>query len=88
MDAITLSVSRMFKDGLIEGDTAWRAIVIATAANLLFKAILAGVLGGRRLFARIAPLFALSIIAAILLLWLWPDIALWSVTSEQLTRRR
>lgn len=72
MDAITLSTSRMSAEGALAPATAWRAIVVAAIANLLFKGGIAGVLGGRRLFARVALLFGVNILVGVLLLVLWP----------------
>jgi uncharacterized membrane protein (DUF4010 family) len=72
MDAITLSTSRMAVQGSVSTSTAWRVIVIATIANLLFKGGIVAVLGGRRLLARVAMPFGISIAAGILLLLFWP----------------
>jgi uncharacterized membrane protein (DUF4010 family) len=53
MDAITLSTSRLVVSGKLDADAAWRAIVLASMSNLVFKAVLAWVLGGRALFLRL-----------------------------------
>ncbi len=73
MDAITLSTSRMAAQGAVETSTAWRAIVIAILANLVFKGGLVAVLGGRKLLARIAALFGINIVVGVLILFFWPD---------------
>lgn len=75
MDAITLSVSRMISRDGVSVDTAWRAIVIAIMANMVFKTIVAGSLGGRKLLARVAPLFAINIAVGVGLLLFWPTVA-------------
>ena len=59
MDAITLSTSRMAARGVVETSAAWRAIVIASMANLVFKAGIVAVVGGRALFVRLLPIFAI-----------------------------
>ena len=45
VDAMTLSVGQLFSRGNLEADTAWRAIFLASLANLLFKVGAACVLG-------------------------------------------
>lgn len=72
VDAITLSTSRMSAEGTIATGTAWRAIVVATIANLVFKGGIVAVLGGPTLRARIVWLFAINIVVGVLLLLLWP----------------
>jgi uncharacterized membrane protein (DUF4010 family) len=72
MDAITLSTSKMAADGAIVTSTAWRAIVIATIANLVFKGGIVASVGGPKLLARIAPLFGINILVGLLLLAFWP----------------
>lgn len=57
MDAITLSTSRMAARGAIESSAAWRAIVIASMANLVFKAGIVAAVGGRAIFVRLLPVF-------------------------------
>jgi uncharacterized membrane protein (DUF4010 family) len=72
MDAITLSSSRLAASGGISAGTAWRAIVVAAIANLVFKAGLVAALGGSMLFKRVAILFAIEIVAGGVLLLVWP----------------
>jgi uncharacterized membrane protein (DUF4010 family) len=59
MDAITLSTSRMVSAGRLTADTGWKVIVSAVMANLVFKAVLVGMLGHRDLFVRVAILFGI-----------------------------
>jgi len=71
VDALTLSVAELHNQGRVSDSIAWRAIMIATLSNLLFKAGVAGVLGGRRLFGVVATAFGSAIAAGILLVLFW-----------------
>ncbi|MEO6002667.1 MAG: MgtC/SapB family protein [Opitutus sp.] len=68
MDAITLSVTRLVGTGEVETATAWRFIVVAAMANLVFKGGTVAVLGDRRLFHYVATGFGASFLAG--LAWL------------------
>lgn len=72
LDAITLSTSRLVATGGdIEASTGWRIIVIAVVANLLFKAGLAGSIGGWRLLRFILiPFGALTLLGLGLVIFL------------------
>jgi uncharacterized membrane protein (DUF4010 family) len=72
MDAITLSTSRLVRGGGLDPDSGWRAILLASLSNLVFKAGIVAVLGSRRLFGRVALLFGAALVAGGLILWLWP----------------
>jgi uncharacterized membrane protein (DUF4010 family) len=72
MDAITLSTAQMVHHGRLDVNTAWRAIVIASIANLVFKAAIVAVLGGGHLFRTIALLFGLNVAVAVAMLLFWP----------------
>lgn len=73
MDAITLSTSRLAQDGRLAADTAWRVILVAMLANLVFKGTVVGILGPRPLLRRIALLFGIAGFASTALLFaLWP----------------
>jgi uncharacterized membrane protein (DUF4010 family) len=72
MDAITLSTSRLTASGSLPVALAWRAIVIANLANLVFKAIVVSFLGGTPLARRVAAWFSLQAAASVALLLLWP----------------
>lgn len=73
MDAITLSTTRMVNGGHISASTGWRAVMIASMANLVFKVGLAGAIGGRGLLKRlIAPIGAVLVTGCVVIL-LWPD---------------
>jgi len=72
IDAITLSVANLADAGRVETGTAWRAILLATLSNLVFKGVIAFVLGGPALAWRIAPLFGASLAAGVAILLAWP----------------
>ncbi|MBN1395691.1 MAG: MgtC/SapB family protein [Pirellulales bacterium] len=70
MDAVTLSTARLSAIDPTVAENGWRMIVLAAMANLISKACIAGILGGRRLAGRVALLFAIPMLggAALLLL--------------------
>ena len=72
MDAITLTVSRMAHEESTSAGTAMRSILIAAIANLVFKAGLCWVLGGRRLWWRVAAAFSVQAAAGLGLILFWP----------------
>jgi len=72
VDAITLSSSQLVAARRLDPTTAWRAVMIAVLANLVFKAGMTLVLGSRALFMHIALAFGMSIAGGVLILWLWP----------------
>ncbi|MCK7596910.1 MgtC/SapB family protein [Microbulbifer sp. CAU 1566] len=72
VDAITLSTASLAGSGNLATNTAWRAMVIASLANLAFKAGAAGFLGGLPLLRQVLTLFAIPFFGGIALLWLWP----------------
>lgn len=74
MDAITLSTSRMVRDGSLEAAFGWRLIVVGALANLVFKAGLVGVLGNRRLLWHVAALFSVPLVGGTILLLVWPGV--------------
>jgi uncharacterized membrane protein (DUF4010 family) len=73
VDAITLSLSQLMKKGDLQVDTGWRLILLASLSNLLFKGIMATVLGSSALRNWIGMSFGISILAGLLLIWLWPE---------------
>jgi uncharacterized membrane protein (DUF4010 family) len=73
MDAITLSTAKLVEAESVSAEIGWRSILVASAANLVFKLGLCIWLGGRR-FALPATLALGAIVAAsCIVLWLWPD---------------
>ncbi|PRY12806.1 uncharacterized membrane protein (DUF4010 family) [Pontibacter ummariensis] len=73
VDAITLSTARLMTSGNIDLHNGWRVILIGALSNIAFKIVLAGFLGSRSLFAKIALLLGLVLIGGIAILWLWPE---------------
>lgn len=71
MDAITLSSARLVEGGTLVAGQAWRAIVLASIANLGFKTGIVA-LWGRRLLPRILPWWLATAAAGIALVLLWP----------------
>ena len=73
MDAITLSSSQLVNRGGLDPGTAWRVILLASLSNLVFKAIMAVVIGGRSLVRHLAPAFGAALLAGAGILAFWPD---------------
>lgn len=73
VDAMTLSVAQLFGRDVLDADTAWRAIFLATLANLLFKIGTASVLGGAGLRRYMLTLGTGTLGAGIAVLVLWPS---------------
>ena len=71
VDAITLSTANLIEAGRLDPGSGWRAIVLASLSNLVFKGALGSALGGRALLKYLAPLFLTSIAAGITVLLLW-----------------
>lgn len=72
MDAITLSTAQLADKGGVESTVAWRAILVAAMANFVFKWGTVAFLAPRALTLRVAAAFGLVLLAAGLILWLWP----------------
>lgn len=73
VDAITLSTSRLMNQDSIGLQTGWKVILIAALSNIAFKGALAGFLGNKDLFLRVALLFGISIATGALIIWWWPN---------------
>lgn len=71
VDAITLSSAQLAAAGRIDPATTWRIILLASLANLVFKAGAVLVLGTRKLFWRLALAFGVSIAGGVLMLVGW-----------------
>lgn len=71
VDALTLSLAQLFSREEIAADMAWRAIFLASLANLAFKLAIGAAIGGKTLrrLMLIAAAITLPAGAAILLLW-------------------
>ena len=72
MDAITLSTSRLVSTASLDTSTAWRMIIVAGMANMLFKAGLVLVLGARSFIKPVLLGMAISLLGGLALLALWP----------------
>lgn len=73
VDAITLSLSQLMKTDGLKTTTGWRLILLASLSNLMFKGIMAAVLGTKQLMKWISLSFGISIVAGLLIIWLWPE---------------
>ena len=73
VDAITLSLSQLMKDDGLQTETGWRLILLASLSNLVFKGIMAAVLGTRKLAKWVTITFGISIVTGLLIMWLWPE---------------
>jgi uncharacterized membrane protein (DUF4010 family) len=72
VDAITLSTAKMVAARHLAPYTGWQLILLAVLSNLAFKGGLVAFLGDRSLLRRIAVLFGLTLVAGLLVFWLWP----------------
>lgn len=73
VDALTLSVGQLFDEQALPADIAWRAIFLATWANLLFKMLIASFIGSAALRTWILATCTGALVAGGALLWLWPS---------------
>jgi uncharacterized membrane protein (DUF4010 family) len=72
MDAITLSTSQLVSRQLVDPDTGWRLILVASMSNMLFKFGLVASLGSRAMSKRLATMFTVAIVVGAALIVLWP----------------
>lgn len=73
MDAITLSTSQLVAGGQLDASTGWRAILLASMSNIVFKTAMVAMLGSRLLLGWVGALFAIALAAGGSILWLWPN---------------
>jgi uncharacterized membrane protein (DUF4010 family) len=73
VDAITLSISQLMKNEGLPPTKGWRLILLATLSNLLFKGIMAAVLGSVRLTKYLAFAFGISIVVGLIIIWVWKE---------------
>ena len=70
MDAITLSMAQLSRDGVVSVGEALRAILCAAGSNFLFKILVVGLAGGRAVLVRVLPAFLVALgVAAAWALW-------------------
>lgn len=74
IDALNLSTARLAETDSQIMAQGWRLIVVAAISSMVFKAALAGVLGGRRLMRDLAALYSVPLFGGIGLLWAWPSL--------------
>ena len=72
MDAITLSVAQLVASGEVGSGMAWRFIVVAAMANLVFKGVAVALLADRKTFDFVALGFGASLLAGAALLVIRP----------------
>lgn len=72
MDAITLSTSQLAAGGQMAAGTVWRAVLIASLANMIFKIGMISALGTRALLLRVGAAFGVALLAGGAILWWWP----------------
>jgi uncharacterized membrane protein (DUF4010 family) len=73
VDAITLSLSQMMKSDRLQTDLGWRLILLATISNLVFKGVMAIVIGAKEIAKWITIVFGIAVISGLLIIWLWPE---------------
>lgn len=73
LDAITLSLSNLIKVEKVLAETGWKLILLASLSNIVFKGLMAVIIGTRDLLKWIMIAFGLTLIVGILTLFLWPD---------------
>ena len=72
VDALTLSTSRLVATERLDAGTGWRLILTAAVSNMVFKLLLASVMGSRAFALRFGRLTALGVGAGVALIVLWP----------------
>jgi uncharacterized membrane protein (DUF4010 family) len=72
VDALTLSTSRLFADGKIESDVAWRVIFLASLSNLAFKTAFAALAGSAELRRWILGASVPALLAGSAIVVFWP----------------
>lgn len=72
VDAITLSLAKLVKQGNLETDTGWKYMTVGILSNMTFKGIMAYVIGGKVIAKWILINFGVILVAGILIILLWP----------------
>lgn len=73
VDAITLSLSQLIKEGTLKATVGWKLILLAGLSNMLFKGVMAIVLGAKELMKWIIIAFGITIIFGLLVMFFWPE---------------
>lgn len=71
VDAITLSTARLVETGKLLPKDGWSVIIAAIMSNLFFKGVLAGTLGGKRLFKTIFFSWVTTLAVGLILILAW-----------------
>lgn len=71
MDAITLSLANTMNDGGIAPTEGWKFILVAGLSNLVFKGGMVLALGHKHLRKIIIPAFITTLVAGLLVLFIW-----------------
>lgn len=69
VDAITLSTSQLVQTDRLDAAEGWKLILLATLANLVFKAGAVAALGNRQLFVKVALCYSLVLVSGLALLF-------------------
>ena len=72
MDAITLSTAALVRDGGLAADMGWRMILLASMSNMVFKAFMIALLGGRAIALRAGGILLGACAAGGAVLFFWP----------------
>jgi uncharacterized membrane protein (DUF4010 family) len=72
VDAITLSTARLGAAGGLEAAIVWKTVMLASLANVVFKAAVVLALGSAALFVRVLPVVGAALATGALLFVLWP----------------
>lgn len=73
VDAITLSLSNTMKNGGLDPNLGWKLILLAALSNLVFKGVMAIILGSKQLTKWISISFGISLVIGLIIIWLWPE---------------
>ncbi|OMP31485.1 MgtC/SapB family protein [Mangrovimonas sp. DI 80] len=73
VDAITLSISQLMKIDNISVHLGWKLILLAALSNLVFKGIMAMMLGTKQLAKWVGVVFGIALVVGLFIIWLWPD---------------
>ncbi|WP_053978520.1 MgtC/SapB family protein [Mangrovimonas xylaniphaga] len=73
VDAITLSISQLMKIDNISVHLGWKLILLAALSNLVFKGIMAMMLGTKQLAKWVGVVFGVALVVGLFIIWLWPD---------------
>jgi uncharacterized membrane protein (DUF4010 family) len=76
VDALTLSVADLFQSGRMTAENAWRVVLIASLANLVFKLGVTALLARREVLVMVAWVFGATLLLGVALALWWPGLPL------------